>query len=134
MSQTVEKPPSEETVKRGYELPDVSNKGMIIFFALFVLLGVVVHLVVWGLTEYFIRQPRDVDTVISAAPAQQRFPPPNLQPIERHNQLPYQDLADLRREEGQVFEQLGWKMDPETRTPHIPDDVVNQLARERGAK
>ena len=131
MTQTEEKPPSQETIRRGYELPDVSVKGLVIFFIVFVLMGALVHVCAWMLTIYFLHQPRDVDTVISAAPPQNRFPAPNLQPIEKHNQFDWQDMDDLRRQKNQLFEQLGWSIDPETGAAKIPDSIVNQLAAQR---
>jgi hypothetical protein len=134
MTQTEEKPPSQETIRRGYELPDVSVKGLLIFFVIFLVMGALVHLCAWTLTVYFLHQPRDVDAVISAAPPQKRFPPPNLQPIESHNQFDWQDMNDLRREKNQIFEQLGWKIDPDTGAARIPDDIVNQLAAQRAGK
>jgi hypothetical protein len=134
MTQTEEQPPTQETIRRGYELPDVSVKGLLIFFVIFVVMGAAAHICAWFLTIHFLEQPRSVDVVISAAPPQQRFPEPNLQPSETHNQLDWQDMDDLRRQKNQIFQQLGWNIDPETGAARIPDDIVNQLAAQRAAK
>ena len=132
MTQETEQLPSPQALKQGYEPPDVSNRGLLIFFVLFIGMGVVVQVGLWWLTKYYIHQPRAVDTVISAAPAQPRFPAPNLQPIEKHNQLPWQDLQDLQREKNGILQNLGWKIDADTGLPVIPDTIVSELARERG--
>ncbi len=131
MTQDVEQPPSPQALKQGYEPPDVSNRGLLIFFIIFVLFGAAVQAGVWMLTKYYLNLPRTVDAVTSAAPPQERFVPPHLQPIQNHNELPREDLADLRREKAQIFKQLGWKTDPDTGVPVIPDQIVNELAKER---
>jgi hypothetical protein len=134
MTHGTEQPPSTESLRQGYEPPDVNNRGLLIFFAIFVLTAVVINLGLWGLIKYYVSLPRAVDTITSAAPRPQRFPPPNIQPIEKHNQLPWQDLQDLRNEKNQIFKQLGWNINSDSGVPAIPDDVVSQLAKERSGK
>lgn len=132
--QSTRQPPSTRSLQRGYEPPDVSNVGMLIFFAIFIATAIVINLGVWGLIKYYDAMPRNVDVPLSAAPKQTRFPPPNLQPIEKHNQLPWQDLRDFRNEKNQLFTQLGWKVDSKSGVPKIPDNIVSQLANQRSGK
>src|SRR5580704_11187778 len=124
MMQTAEKPPSPEALRQGYEPPDVGNRGLLIFFVIFLATAVVVNLGLWGLLKIYMSEPRSVDVKLSAAPAAKRFPQPDLQPVQSHNQLPWQDLQDLKREKADLFRQLGWNINPSTGVPSIPDDIV----------
>jgi hypothetical protein len=133
MTRTAEKPPTPEALRQGYEPPDVGNRGLLIFFVIFLATAVVVNLGLWGLLKIYISEPRSVNVKISAAPAQKRFPQPDLQPVQSHNQLPWQDLQDLKREKADLFRQLGWNVNPSTGVPSIPDDIVNQLAQRRNS-
>jgi hypothetical protein len=134
MSQTDEQSPSPQVLEQGYEPSDVSVRGLMIFLVIFVVGAVVIQFGLWELVKYYVSLPRSADVVTSAAPAPRRFPAPNLQPIETHNQLPWQDLADLRREKGLIFDELGWTTDASTGQPVIPDQIVNALAKDRSEK
>ncbi|HUB23838.1 MAG TPA: hypothetical protein VL992_00315 [Tepidisphaeraceae bacterium] len=127
MTPEVQQPPPQ-IVRQGYEPPDVSNRSLMIFFLVFVVVGAAINVGIWGLLKLYMAEPRAADVITSAAPAPDRFPPPNLQPIEKHNQLPWQDMQDLRREKNAILEQLGWPIDPGTGAATIPDAIVNQLA------
>ncbi len=131
MTHADQQSPSPQALQQGYERSEVSVRGLMIFLVIFLVSAVVIHAGVWILAEYYLAQPRAADVVTSAATPPERFPPPNLQPIEKHNELPWQDLADLRREKGLIFDELGWTTDPTTRQPRIPDDIVNKLATQR---
>ena len=134
MTETTEQPPSQQTIRQGYEPPDVNNRALLIFAVIFVLFAIGANIGLWGLLKFYISEPRSVDVLPSAAPPPQRFPAPNLQPIQRHNQLPWQDLQDLQREKAEIFTQLGWKVDPDNGVPRIPDNIVSQLAEQRNSK
>ena len=134
MTHSTQQPPSPQSLRQGYEPPDVNNVGMLIFFVIFVLTAIVIYLGLWGLIKFYDATPRTVDAATSAAPKQQRFPPPNLQPIQSHNQLPWQDLQDLRNQKNKIFTQLGWNVNQSSGVPTIPDDVVNKLADQRSGK
>ena len=134
MTQTTEQPPSPEVLRQGYEPPEVNNRVMLTFFIIFISLAVVVNLGLWGLLKAYMREPRAVDVKMSAAPAPKRFPQPDLQPVQAHNQLPWQDLQDLQRQKADIFRQLGWTVNSSNGIPSIPDDIVNELAQQRNAK
>src|SRR6202034_1173719 len=106
MTQTAEQPPSPQALERGYEPPEVNNRGLVVFFIIFAAVAVIINVGLWGLFKFYIAERRPVDAAMSAAPPQQRFPAPNLQPIERHNELPWQDLQDLQNEKNEIFKQL----------------------------
>ena len=128
------RPPPRRIVEQGYEPPDVSNRGLLIFFLVFVVVGALINVGIWGLLKVYMAEPRTADVPTSAAPAPDRFPPPNLQPIEKHNESPWQDMNDLREQKNQILEQLGWPIDPATGAAKIPDSIVNQLAAKEKAK
>jgi hypothetical protein len=133
MTQTTEQPPSPQALEQGYEEPGINNRGLMIFFVIFIVTAVVLNFGLWALVKFYLHQPRSADVVVSTAPAQERFPPPNLQPIQRHNELPREDLADLRREKNEIFKQLGWSINADTDRPMIPDQIVSQLSGQRNS-
>jgi len=126
--------PSQESLQRGYEPSGVGNRGMLIFFAIFLLVAAILQFGIWGLLKLYMHTPRPIDTVTSIAPAQARFPPPNLQPTQEHNKLPHEDLMDLMKKKDEIFQRMGWRLDPQSGVPVIPDSIVDQLARERSGK
>jgi hypothetical protein len=109
-------------------------RGLLIFFAIFVLMGAAVQVGAWLLLKCYMAAPLSIDVTTSAAPTPSRFPPPNLQPTQQHTNLPWQDLAELRREKMQIFKELGWTTPPAGDVPIIPDQIVEQLAKERAAR
>jgi hypothetical protein len=139
MTETTDQLPPEEILKQGYEPPDVNMRGLMIFFAIFLAVAVGLNFGLWGLLKVYLAEPRKVEVSVSAAPEQKRFPAPNLQPIEKHNQMPWEDLRDLMQQKAEVFQQLGWTVKspdgmskiPDYVVPTIPDDVVKKLAEER---
>jgi len=131
MTESEPQSPSREALEQGYEPSDVNVRGLLIFVIIFVVGAVVIQAGLWGLLKFYNSLPRTADAVTSAAPIQERFPAPNLQPIEKHNQLPWQDLADLQHEKGMIFDALGWTIDPDTKEPRIPEQIVNSLAKDR---
>jgi hypothetical protein len=133
MTETEEHPPTSETVAQGYEPPDINVRGVVVFLMIFLVGAIIIQVGLWGVLKVYSGLPRTADIVTSAAPPPARFLPPNLQPTEQHNQFPWQDLAQLRQEKTQIFDQLGWKTDPETQTPLIPDAIIAQLRKERPA-
>ncbi len=134
MEATDEKPPSAIALRQGYEPPDLNVKGLLVFLIIFLLMAVVIHVGIWFLNEYLSGRPRDADAVKSAVPVVRQFSRPDVQPTESHNQMPWQDMADLRHAEAARFEQLGWKSDPATGSAVIPDSIVSRLAERYKAK
>jgi hypothetical protein len=131
MTQTERQPPTPQALKQGYEPSDINVRALFVFIIIFILSAVVIQIGLWELLKFYTSLPRSADVVTSAAPAPQRFPAPNLQPIEKHNQLPWEDLADLQHEKGMIFEQLGWPVNDVTKQPQIPDSIVTELAKGR---
>lgn len=131
MTQVAQHPPDPQALKQGYEPPDVSVRGVVIFLIIFIVSGVILSWGLWELCRYYMTVPRSVDEVTSAAPQQKRFPEPQLQPNESHNRTPEEDLADLLREKSEIFKQIGWAQDPSTHAPAIPDQIIAQLAQKR---
>lgn len=126
--------PASQALRQGYEPPDVSYVGLVIFFIVFVAVGFLIHFALAAILDVYLHEPRSVDAITSAAPKVQRFPAPNLQPTQSHNELPREDLHDLQVEKNRFFNQLGWTLDPITGAPIIPDEVISRLAQQRGSK
>lgn len=128
MATAQDHPPSPESLRRGYEVHGVNARGLVIFLICFVLTAVVIHWGLWVMAKAYARWSRPADVPRSAVPQVSPFQDPRLQPSEEHPRQPYQDLQDMRDQNRQIFERLGWQTDPATGTPHIPDDIVSQLA------
>lgn len=126
--------PSPLALKQGYEPPDISVKGLLVFLVIFLVMAVVIHVGIWFLNESLLHRRRNAEAVKSAVPVVQQFATPDVQPTETHNQMPWQDLADLRHAEASRFQQLGWKADGKTGSAVIPDSIVTQLAQRYKAK
>lgn len=131
MTETPEKPPSEKSLQLGYEPPGVNNLGLLIFFVIFILVAVGLQFGLWGLLKVYLHEPRPADVVTSASPPQPRFKAPHLQPTQQHDKLPSGDLDDLRREKNEIFQGMGWSLDPQSGAPVIPDSIVDELAKQR---
>lgn len=129
MTQSGEQSPTPEALEKGYEPSDANYNGLLMFVVFFLLTAVVLHTGLWVLLNYYLELPRAEDQRRSSVPMAQRFPAPNLQPSVEHNKLPWQDLADLHRQEQQVFQEMGWKIDPQTQRPAVPADIVRELAQ-----
>ena len=129
MTQASEQLPAPQIVRQGYEPADVSVRGLLWFVVVLVLCVFGSSVVSWFLVRHYMSVPRAVDVPRSSVPSIDRFTAPNLQPTQNHNALPQQDLAELRSDEAKIFDQLGWKVDPDTQAPRIPDAIVGELAR-----
>ena len=123
------RPPSPEAIARGYELSDAGTRGLLMFVIYFILTAIVLHLLLWFLLKHYVSIPRAVDVPKSSVPAIDRFTGPNLQPSIEDNRLPQQDMRRLRETEAALFNRMGWKTDPQTGNPTIPQDIVDQLSR-----
>lgn len=67
---------------------------------------------------------------VTAPAVQAAFPV--LQPSQRHDQLPWQDLRAQRALESAYFDRLGWSTTPGQRSPRVPDTVIAEIARRQG--
>jgi hypothetical protein len=119
--------PPSDAVARGYEGDDLNNKGLLVFLFFFFLTAVVLHAGLWVLLKNYLSTPRAEDNLPSAVTLIERFPSPQLQPSVGHHSTPREDLAALRRDEGRIFQQLGWETDAESFYPVIPERIVAQL-------
>ncbi len=111
-----------------HEGSTISLRALIRFVVVFVAALIVVHLLIWGVFVVFraaVGQERQITGVEAA-----HLPPPEprLQPSVEHNQLPAQDLEQLRRTEREEFDRRGW-VDEETGKVRVPDDIANRLAQ-----
>jgi hypothetical protein len=127
--QTLPRPPSPESIARGYEVSDAGTRGLFLFIIFFLLTAIAIHVLVWMLLKYYVSLPRAVDEPKSSVPMVDRFTGPNLQPSLQDNRLPQQDMRNLRDADAKVFNRMGWKTDPRTGNPTIPQDIVDQLSR-----
>ena len=133
MTQTSEQLPAQKIVQQGYEPADVSVRGLLWFVVVLVMCVFCSSVLSWFLVRHYMSVPRAVDVPRSSVPSIDRFTEPNLQPTQKHNALPPQDLAELRSDEAKIFDQLGWKLDPDTQAAQIPNSIVGDLARRYSA-
>lgn len=136
MTQPSEKtqPPSREALALGYEPEAVGRRAMVILLFYFVLMAVVLHVFLWAVMTHYIMRDRAVDYPASIVSDEGAPPPPRLQPVVQHDDLPYQDLVRLRVEEDQVFARLGWLVNAQTHELRVPQDIVSRVAREARAR
>src|SRR5436309_500054 len=96
-------PPSPEALAQGYEPARVSIRGLFIFLICFAISIVLIWVAVWYFEKLLLANERQADQPRSAIADQQPPPPPRIQPSMSHDQLPYQDLEDMRSNEDSVF-------------------------------
>lgn len=128
MTEAQEHPPAPAVIGRGYESSEISIRGVLWFVVIFLFTAVVLHIALWYLLNWYGSDRRVVDVPASNVPQIDDFPEPNLQPTQQHNRLPFQDIGELLRRWDSLFGQMGWKINPQTGQPTIPDDIVTQLA------
>jgi hypothetical protein len=111
-----------------HESTDVDIGGIVKFVIVLLVAGVVIHVAVWGMYRYFVRQasqPAAVEFPL-ATNAMRRLPPePRLQ-ID-----PRDDLLSMRQAEEQVLNSYGW-VDRNGGIVRIPIDQAMKLIAERG--
>lgn len=133
MTPSDEQLPSAETISRGYEGDDLSNRGLLVFVIAFICSVAAVQGGVWVLAEHYLWSPRAEDRAPSSVNLVEHYPSPQLQPSVGHNMTPEEDLAAMRHDEGQVFDALGWKRDEQSRNRVIPDGIVAELKQREAA-
>ncbi len=112
----------------GYEQSDVNARGVLIFAAALLAVGIVIHVLIWLLFLVFdTRQARGQTLQYPLAVQQeQRLPPePRLQTNPR------QDLLDMRAAEDQILTSYRW-VDRNAGVVRIPIDQAMKLVVERG--
>jgi hypothetical protein len=133
VTQSHEQLPSPDAVARGYEGDDLNNNGLLVFLFFFLLTAVVLHTAIWVLLKYYLAAPRAEDKAPSAVELIERFPTPQLQPSVDHNTTPSEDIAAMRSQERQIFQQLGWQRPPQSLYPTIPDQIIQELKQREAA-
>jgi hypothetical protein len=111
-----------------HEGSDVNVRAILGFAAGLLIVGVAIHLLVWGLFRYF--EGREERRVITAYPLAagggMRLPPePRLQTNPR------QDLRDLRTREDELLNSYNW-VDKDAGIVRIPISEAMRLVVERG--
>ena len=145
-------PPSSESRQHGYETSGVSVKGLAIFVVCLVVVAAAVHAGVWFLFGGYVDLHESTDRPHSAvtdeqyvkdynaehgsnfATSQPGLPPePRLQPTPGapNQNDPSADLLDMYKREDNVFERMGWQVDPRTHVQTaIPDDVITTVIKD----
>jgi hypothetical protein len=120
--------PSAEALEKGYEPVGISFKALM---GSLVVLALVIVLFM-GIAAWMIltmtRHDRDAEVIPSAVPAvplNNGLPP--LQPSPSHDTTDAEDLVQFRKNEDDVFVQLGWKMGAD-RKRQVPDDILQAIA------
>jgi hypothetical protein len=111
-----------------HEGSNISLRALIWFVIIFLIAGIVIHLLVWWVFIGF-RSAVGQERQITGVTAEHIPPPePRLQPSVTHNALPSMDLARLQEAEHEEFARRGW-VDVETGEVRIPDRIVAQIVQ-----
>jgi hypothetical protein len=127
-------PPSPEALAQGYEPAEIRVRGLFIFLICFAISIVLIWVIVWYVEKAFLANERQADQPRSAIADQQPPPPPRIQPSMPHDQLPYQDLEDMRSNEDSVFAKLGWQVDSKTHAVIMPDSILQRVEQSEAAR
>ena len=130
-----------------HEETDVPMKALLWFGIVVLILGIVIHLLVWGifkgLAAFERKQSREAQplTAIVRPPDATVPAEPRLQPFPRktgpqtygtpYTNTPVTDLAALRAREEGILRNYGW-VDPQKQVVHIPIEQAKELALQRG--
>jgi hypothetical protein len=112
----------------GHEMSDVHTRGVLVFAAGLLAIGVVIHVLIWLFLMALAEQQArgTVRQYPLAAGQQERVPPgPRLQINPR------EDLRELRSAEDAVLTSYGW-VDPNNGVVRIPIDEAMKLTVQRG--
>jgi hypothetical protein len=110
-----------------HEEADVNVRGIVGFGIGLLVVGAIIHLLLWVLFGYFSAQAARVPRVFPlAAAGQQQLPPePRLQTNPR------EDLRELRQREDAVLNSYGW-VDRNAGIARIPIDEAIRLTVQKG--
>jgi hypothetical protein len=112
----------------GHEHSDVNARGVLMFAAALLAVGIVIHLLIWLLFVAFdARQARGQTLQYPLAVDQEQRQPPE----PRLQTNPRQDLLDMRAAEEQTLTHYGW-VDRNAGVVRIPIDQAMKLTVERG--
>jgi hypothetical protein len=121
--------PLPEALEKGYEPHDLKTKWIVWFIVIFIVLAAAIQLGLWLLLVNLGSSPRSVDDPRSALTAAEPAPSPSIQPTQQHDALPREDMETMRKQEDDVFTQLGWQVDAKTHQVTVPDAVVKRVAQ-----
>jgi hypothetical protein len=124
-----------------HESSDVPIRPLFWFIALFIVFGILSHLVLWFMYEAMVKAERkrmDPPQTAIARPADASVPQnqPLLQPFPRgevppNRNTPVTDLADMRAAEDQTLKNYGW-VDKQRGIVRIPIKNAKELLVQRG--
>jgi hypothetical protein len=119
---------SPDTPEIHHESSDVNVRGVFAFAIGLLVTGIIIHLLVWVLFQYFTaREGHAAPPAFPLAVTKETRVPPE----PRLQTNPRQDLADLRAREDQVLSSYGW-VDRNAGVVRIPIDQAIKLTLERG--
>jgi hypothetical protein len=123
-----EHPENLENPEVDHEHSDVNIRAILGFGAALIVVAAVVHLLIYGLFNYF--DSREAVKVAAEYPlaASQGLREP---PEPRLQTDPRQDLADMRAKEDEMLGSYGW-VDKNAGVVRIPIDAAMKLTLERG--
>jgi hypothetical protein len=111
-----------------HETTDVNIRGILAFGAGLLFVGLVIHILVWGLFRYFDgREIRNVTTAYPLAAGQEMREPP----APRLQVAPRLDLQQFRAREDAILTGYQW-IDREAGTVRIPIEEAMRLTVQRG--
>ena len=121
---------------RGYERRDVRMRWVVGFVIVLAVSGAVIHTGVWFLLKGLVHGGRSIDRPESVLNERDGNPPrdwatpdaPPLQPTQRHDRTPPEDLAAMHRQEDEVLTAMGWTIDPTTHRPVVPASLAAIVA------
>lgn len=126
-------PPDPESLKRGHEFRDMKLRGLIWFLVIFIIVGVLVHVIVWisfrGIAHMEVKnEPAPPPN----AGERQAPPAPILQPTQQyHEKQPWQDLQEMHQREDAHLNNYAW-VDQKAGIVQIPIDRAMELVVHRG--
>ncbi len=114
-----------------HEPSTINLRGIVIFAVWFVVIGAVIHVMLWLVFKGYLAFERAQDVSVTAVVQEHRLPPPEprLQRSEFHNTLPREDLQAMEERTKEEFKKRSppW-VDPVSGEIQIPDEVVTKVA------
>jgi len=128
-----------------HEHSDVNVRALIVFFVIFVVFGVVTHLVLLGMFKALARHERNrptkpmthvvrpEDATVPTEPRLQPFPTKMAatQTLPPYSDTPETDMLRMRQNEDRVLHTYGW-VEKNKGIVHIPVEEAKKLALQRG--
>ena len=112
----------------GYERSDASMRGVLAFILVLAIVGIFVHLLLWGMYRYLASEARANDPVPNPLVYGQK---PQEAPEPRLQKAPVADMNMMRLDEMQRLNSYGW-VDKSAGVAHIPIERAMDLVAQRG--